>query len=150
MDFPGTAAEPPSAAQPHFPGSAAEPPSAAQPAECGSFTGDQVAALTRGASFLAEPGERDCPACGERSVRAYVTAPDRARRPTLVSYVWCSACRRFVGTRAAHPAGLVFSDPLAVVPAAERRALERSLTGFLGHLDRLWDEGVLPQTFAAA
>ena len=41
------------------------------------------------------------------------------------------------------------SDPLAVLPAAERRALESSLTGFLAHLDRLWDDGVLPQTFTA-
>jgi hypothetical protein len=114
-----------------------------------SFSGDQVAALTRGESFFADPGERDCPACGERRLRAYVTRPERARRPTLVSYVWCSACSRFVGTRARHPEGLVFSDPLAVLPAEGRRELERSLTGFLAHLDRLWDDGVLPQSFAA-
>jgi hypothetical protein len=31
----------------------------------------------------------------------------------------------------------------------EVAAVERSLVGFLAHLDRLWDEGVLPQTFAA-
>lgn len=115
-----------------------------------SFDAAQVEALAQGTSFLAEPGERDCPACGERAVRAYLTVPANARRPTLVSYVWCSACRRFVGTRAAHPAGVVFSDPLAVLSAAERRELERSLTGFLAHLDRLWDDGVLPQSFAAA
>ena len=118
--------------------------------EWGSFTADQVAALAQGASFLAEPGERDCPACGRRSVRAYVNAPENARRPTLVSYVWCSACRRFVGTRARHPAGVVFSDPLAALSVAQRRELERSLVGFLAHLDRLWDDGVLPQSFAVA
>ncbi|RZU49813.1 hypothetical protein EV385_1568 [Krasilnikovia cinnamomea] len=116
----------------------------------GSFTGDQVAALTRGTSFLAEPRERDCPACGRRAVRAYLNAPPQARRPTLVSYVWCSACHRFVGTRAAHPAGIVVSDPLAVLSAEQRRELEGSLVGFLTHLDRLWDSGVLPQTFTAA
>ncbi|MCA2217224.1 hypothetical protein [Jidongwangia harbinensis] len=115
-----------------------------------SFDAGQVEALAQGTSFLVEPGERDCPACGERAVRAYLTTPEAARRPTLVSYVWCSACRRFVGTRAAHPAGLVFSDPLALLSTAERRELERSLTGFLAHLDRLWDDGVLPQSFAAA
>jgi hypothetical protein len=113
----------------------------------GSFTGDQVAALTRGASFLLEPGERECPACGACAVRAYLTVPDNARRPTLISYVWCSACRRFVGTRAAHPPGVVISDPLAGLSPAERRELERSVTGFLAHLDRMWDDGVLPQTF---
>jgi hypothetical protein len=114
-----------------------------------SFSGDEVAALATGSSFFVAPGERDCPSCGERRLRAYVNAPAQARRPTLVSYVWCSACRRFVGTRAKHPEGLVFSDPLAVLTPAERRELEGSLVGFLAHLDRLWDEGVLPQTFAA-
>ena len=114
-----------------------------------SFSGDEVAALTQGESFFVEPGERDCPACGERRLRAYVTAPENARRPTLVSYVWCGGCRKFVGTRARHPEGLVFSDPLAVLSATERRELERSLVGFLAHLDRLWDDGALPQSFAA-
>ncbi|MFC7534291.1 hypothetical protein [Actinoplanes sp. GCM10030250] len=114
-----------------------------------SFDGDQVAALTRGESFFAAPGERDCPACGERRLRAYFTAPENARRPTLVSYVWCGGCEKFVGTRAKHPEGLIFSDPLAVLPAGERRELERSLTGFLAHLDSLWDSGALPQTFTA-
>lgn len=114
-----------------------------------SFSGDEVAALTHGDSFFVAPGERVCPACGERRLRAYVTTPPAARRPTLVSYVWCSACRRFVGTRARHPEGLIFGDPLAALPPDERRALERSLTGFLAHLDQLWDSGVLPQSFAA-
>jgi hypothetical protein len=67
----------------------------------------------------------------------------------LVSYAWCGPCQKFVGTRSRHPEGLVFSDPLALLTAPERRNLERSLTGFLTHLDRLWDEGALPQTFAA-
>jgi hypothetical protein len=112
-----------------------------------SFTGDQLAALTQGPSFLVEPGERGCPACGGRSLRAYLTPAPQAKRPTLVSYVWCSACRTFAGSRAKHPDGVVVSDPLAVLSPADRRALESSLTGFLAHLDRLWDEGVLPQTF---
>ena len=51
--------------------------------------------------------------------------------------------------RARHPEGLVFSDPLATLSAAERRELERSLVGFLAHLDELWDAGALPQTFTA-
>jgi rubredoxin len=114
-----------------------------------TFSGDEVAALTGGESFFAAPAERVCPACGRRRLRAYVTSPAEARRPTLVSYAWCGACRKFVGTRSKHPEGLVFSDPLALLPDAERRDLERTLTGFLAHLDRLWDDGVLPQTFAA-
>lgn len=114
-----------------------------------SFSGDQITALAQGESLFVRPGERECPSCGRRSVRAYVTAPENARRPTLVSYVWCTACRKFVGTRARHPEGLVFSDPLAMLSPAERRELERSLVGFLAHLDELWDAGTLPQTFTA-
>jgi hypothetical protein len=113
-----------------------------------SFNGAQVEALARGVSFIADPGERDCPACGERAVRAYLTVPETAKRPTLVSYVWCAACHRFVGTRAAHPVGLLFSDPLAALPEGGRRELERSLVGFLAHLDGLWESGALPQSFA--
>jgi hypothetical protein len=45
---------------------------------------------------------------------------------------------------------VVFADPLAVLSAAERREVERTLVGFLAHLDRLWDAGVLPQSFAVA
>ncbi len=114
-----------------------------------SFTGDQVAALTHGESFFAAPGERQCPACGQRRLRAYVHAPENARRPTLVSYVWCSGCHKFVGTRAKHPEGLVFADPLAVLTTEQRRTVEGSLVGYLAHLDQLWDSGVLPQSFSA-
>jgi hypothetical protein len=114
-----------------------------------SFSADETAALTKGSSFFAAPAERVCPACGRPRLRAYVTTPPNARRPTLVSYAWCAPCQKFVGTRSRHPEGLVFSDPLALLTAEERRALERTLTGFLTHLDHLWDEGVLPQTFAA-
>ena len=112
------------------------------------FSWAQIEALAQGTSFMAEPGERDCPASGERAVRAYLSMAPNARRPTLVSYVWCTACRRFVGTRSAHPAGLVLSDPLATLGPPERRELERTLTGFLAHLDALWDAGALPQSFA--
>ncbi|MFI5931357.1 hypothetical protein [Actinoplanes sp. NPDC051494] len=118
--------------------------------EWSSFTGTEVTALAQGESFFLAPGERECPACGDRGVRAYVTAPENARRPTLVSYVWCTSCHKFVGTRAKHPEGLVFSDPLATLNAVERRDLERSLVGFLAHLDHLWETGALPQSFAAA
>jgi hypothetical protein len=109
-----------------------------------SFSGDQVEALAQAAGLPEQPRERECPACGERAVRAYLSAPPAARRPTLVSYVWCAACRRFVGTRTARPDGLVFDDPVADWPAPERP----TLVDFLDHLDRLWDDGVLPQRFS--
>src|SRR4051794_12113710 len=119
-------------------------------ADWGSFRPDQIEALATGTSFLADPGERDCPACGERRLRAYVQSPPVARRPTLVSYVWCGGGRKFVGSRARRPDGLVFSAPLAGLTSEHRRELERSLSGFLARLDGLWDDGVLPQSFADA
>ncbi len=112
-----------------------------------SFNGSQVEILAQDTGFPEDPRERDCPACGVRAVRVYLSASPQARRPTLVSYVWCAACRRFVGTRAAHPDGLEFTDPLAELTAERRRELERTVVGFLDHLDRLWDSGVLPQRF---
>ena len=67
----------------------------------------------------------------------------------MVSYVWCAACRKFVGSRSARPEGLAFTDPLAALAPAERRTLEGSLTGGLDHRDRLGADGVRPQTFRA-
>src|SRR6201995_1680335 len=113
--------------------------------EWSTFRPEQIESLATGPSFLVEPGERDCPACGRRRLRADVQSPAAAKRPTLVSYVWCAGCRKFVGSRAKRPDGLVFADPVAGL------GLDRgTLTDFLAHLDRLWDDGVLPQSFAVA
>jgi hypothetical protein len=109
----------------------------------GSFRPAEVEALATGPSFLIEPGERDCPACGVRRLRAYVQSPPAAKRPTLVSYVWCGGCRKFAGSRAKRPDGLVFADPLTGLGRLP-------LVEFLDRLDRLWDDGVLPQSFAVA
>ncbi len=111
------------------------------------FDWAHVRVLAAGAGWPVSATARDCPACGQQAVRAYLCEADMARRPTLVSYIWCTACRRFVGSRQPRPAGLVFTDPLAALLPERRRALEHSLAGFLAHLDRLWDEGVLPQSF---
>lgn len=108
-----------------------------------TFRPAEVERLATGPSFLVEPGERDCPGCGVRRLRTYVQSPSDAKRPTLVSYVWCSGCRKFAGSRARRPDGLAFADPMAGqdhVPLIE----------FFDRLDRLWDDGVLPQTFARA
>src|SRR4051794_23689674 len=83
-----------------------------------------------GAGAPAARGGGASPSGGGRSVRASLSARGGARRPTLFSYVWCRACRRFVGTRAAPPPGLVFSAPLSTLSPADRRELERSLIGF--------------------
>ena len=78
-----------------------------------------------------------------------MTRPELARRPTLVSYVWCSACRKFVGTRARTRRAWSSRTRSPCCPTRSGGELERSLVGFLAHLDELWDDGVLPQTFAA-
>src|SRR4051794_39638442 len=104
-----------------------EPVEPARPASAGSDAGR---------------GERPCPACGVRAVRAYHCEVAGARRPTLLSYIWCTACRRFVGARRPWPAGAVVPDPLAGLAGDDRRALERSVETFLAHLDELWNTGV--------
>ncbi len=117
------------------------------PVRWSSFDGAHMMAMAQAPAFHLEPRERVCPACGARALRAYLSDVPAARRPTVASFVWCGTCRRFVGSRAARPAGLTFTDPLADLPVAERRELERTLVGFLDHLDRLWDSGRLPQSF---
>jgi hypothetical protein len=87
--------------------------------------------------------ERVCPACGETSVRWYHyrnTFRDRAK----VTYVWCSACRRFYG-QTTRQESWELSDPLGELTGDERVALEGDLGTFFGDLDRLWAAGSLPQ-----
>lgn len=93
----------------------------------------------------ARPAERVCPACGAASVRFYMYGSQRLGRPTVVTYTWCADCRRFDGTTGPRPAGFAFTDPLS---PQRRDELGHEVSGLLDYLDRLWDEGHLPQAFA--
>jgi hypothetical protein len=112
-----------------------------------NFDHVQIQALARGPRFRDAPGERACPACGVKAVRSYLYGSERNGNPTVISYTWCSNCHRYSGSTAPRPDGLEFNDPLDQLPTAERQELREDLTGLLSYLDRLWNEGALPQRF---
>lgn len=90
------------------------------------------------------PGEQVCPACGARALRHFVHAGERFGRPILYSYKWCANCRRSNGATGPRPDGLEFTEPLSQEEIDETDGL----SGLLDLLDRLWDEGTLPQSFS--
>jgi hypothetical protein len=110
-----------------------------------NFDYDQIQALARGPRFRDAPGERACPACGVRAVRSYLHAGERLGNPIVMGYTWCANCHRYNGSTGPKPEGLEFDDPLERLPPPERSELGQDLISLLTYLDRLWDEGVLPQ-----
>lgn len=93
-----------------------------------------------------DPGEQVCPACGVRALRHFMHAGERFGRPILFSYRWCANCRRCRGATGPRPDGLAFTEPVS------EEELDRAdgLSGLLDLLDRMWDEGTLPQSFSMA
>jgi len=88
-------------------------------------------------------GEQVCPACGARALRYFAHPGERFGRPILFSYRWCANCRRFTGATGPRPDGLTFTEPLS------RQEIDETdgVSGLLDLLDRMWDEGTLPQSF---
>lgn len=84
-----------------------------------------------------------CPACGAKALRFYMHGWTRLGRPTVITYLWCANCRRYDGSTGPRPAGFDFTDP---VPPDRHNDFTDDLAGFLRFVDRLWDEGRLPQT----
>jgi rubredoxin len=107
------------------------------------FEPDQIAALAAGPRFIEAPAERVCPACGVTAVRSYLHGGERLGNPIVMGYTWCANCHRYSGSTGPKPPGLEFDDPLERRPPDEHRNL--GLIRLLIYLDRLWDEGVLPQ-----
>ncbi len=99
--------------------------------------------------FLAEQARRDgldrelvCPACSERRVRTYRYFSSRTTGPTVISYAWCANCHRYQGGTGPRPPSLSLDDPL---DQSDHERYDHDLFGLLAYLDRLWEEGVLPQ-----
>ena len=80
-------------------------------------------------------------------MRFYVYRHDAGRRPSRISYAWCASCRRFKGWTGPDLDNLKFKDPLGHLSHDQRRTLETDFESFLNRLDKLWEEGKLPQTF---
>jgi len=113
-----------------------------------NYVDDEVARLAA-PPFIEDQGERTCPACGRRTVRQYLYRSLQRQRPSLIGYAWCRSCQRFAGSTGPMPAGLTFDDPLDGLTTDERVAIERDLDHFFRRLDKLWDQGVLPQTVSS-
>src|SRR5690348_3912895 len=111
------------------------------------FDTAEIQALAAGPRFVDQPVERLCPACGKRGVRTYMYGSDRQGRPTIISYTWCTSCRRYHGSVGPRPDGLRFNDPLSHMSRDERKALERKGAELFRTLDELWNSGALPQQF---
>jgi hypothetical protein len=105
------------------------------------FDARQISALAASARVSKEPGERVCPACGQRCVRRYRYPSSRMTGRTVISYAWCSNCHHYAGSTGPLSATSNISDPLS---SEDHSALDSDLPALLKHLDRLWDEGILP------
>lgn len=115
-----------------------------------NFTPDEIRELVKEPPFRDLPTERKCPACGNVSVRTYMYASERwPGNPTVISYTWCASCDRGSGSTGPRPDDLIFTDPLESYSKQERLKLEKR-GGLFQLLNRLWDEGKLPQKFGGA
>ncbi|MEU3064316.1 hypothetical protein AB0P12_06980 [Streptomyces subrutilus] len=63
----------------------------------------------------------------------------------MISYTWCAACRRMSGSTGPLPPGLNISDPWRELDPAAWERFDSNLPRLFTRLDRLWEEGVLPQ-----
>src|SRR4051794_5141508 len=116
----------------------------------GRFTTAEIETLGRERNFLRDRSEWLCPACGEVKIRTYLRNAKHADRPAVISYTWCAACRRMAGSTGALPPGLTIADPWRELAPAAWEEFDRSLPRLFARLDRLWEDGVLPQSIVWA
>lgn len=114
------------------------------------FTSSEVEALGRDRNFLRDQSEWFCPSCGEVSVRTYLRNTKHANRPAVISYTWCAACRKVSGSTGPLPPGLTISDPWRELDPAAWEEFDISLLRLFARFDRLWEDGVLPQSVVRA
>lgn len=110
------------------------------------FTPSEIETLGRERNFLRDQSEWLCPACGEVSVRTYLRKAQHANRPAVISYTWCAACRKMSGSTGPLPPGLIISDPWRELDPVAWEEFDASLHRLFARLDRLWEDGVLPQS----
>lgn len=111
-----------------------------------NFSQEELATLFRGPSVLEDQSERECPACGQTSVRFYVRKSARAGQATLMNHMWCASCGTFFASTGGYPRGLVIHDRWREVDPDGWRDFKSTVKVF-DVLDRLWRRGVLPQSF---
>jgi hypothetical protein len=109
------------------------------------YSSVEVGELGRTAPPLTDTAERTCPRCGQKKVRRYLYDRARTDRMVGISCVWCSNCHGYTATTGAAASDYFeFPDPADDLPALAR-SRDGDLMALLDLLDRLWDDGVLPQ-----
>lgn len=102
------------------------------------FTPEEVKALTSNAKSPEDKTERQCPCCGNKSVRYYYQEY-KSDLPRGNSRFWCYKCRKYVH--------------FSTEPLSKKFEFNNPLEKFYRQefsyddLDAFWDKGLLPQTF---
>jgi hypothetical protein len=114
------------------------------------YSDEEVSRLAADAPLIMRRAESRCPVCGQVAVRFYYHESLPPHRPVGFSYGWCSNCHRYTAaTVEALSVDFDFDDPPAasdVVTRSRTRELDDP-RWLVEQLDKLWDEGVLPQSF---
>jgi hypothetical protein len=109
-----------------------------------AYTDEEVRIL-RGQKDL-PPEEQQCPACAALGIRSYYTMFEGRAQPTIAYQMWCPACHTFTGSYGPALGRVVESDPVKNNPDAPPDGPSpEALDEFFSYLDRLWDQGLLPQ-----
>lgn len=106
------------------------------------YSQDEVASLREQRDLPSDA--QHCPVCGGIGIRRYYRMSHDRPRPVISSCVWCPHCHSYTGSTGPALGRVVTSDPLAGMPDAPADG-PAEMENFLTVLDRLWDQGLLPQ-----
>ncbi|WP_206743467.1 hypothetical protein, partial [Kitasatospora sp. MBT63] len=89
--------------------------------------------------------ERTCPLCGHLGLRSYHREKLGRTTPSMINYLWCSACHGYSSSFTAAERRTVDRDPLQDAYGDRVPELMRDPEGLLVILDGYWEDGRLPQ-----
>lgn len=89
--------------------------------------------------------QRVCPSCGHVGLRVYYHLYRSVNGDRFITYFWCPVCHAFSGSSGPPLGRKVLNDPLASMDPQELLALDANMEKMLKTLDRLWEQGKLPQ-----
>ena len=107
------------------------------------YSSDEIAALSDWEIFSEDLGEHRCPNCRNMSLRIYMFTSRSTGH--LSTQIWCHRCHSYSGWSGPHPDDVVVLDPLQDLSDERFEAINKDEDTFFGYLDRLWEQGTLPQ-----
>jgi hypothetical protein len=107
------------------------------------YSSDEIATLSDWDIFSPALCEHRCPHCSRIMLRIYMYTSRLTG--DLSTQIWCSNCHSYSGWTGPAPDDVIVHDPLAQLPAEEFDALNKDEDTLFGYLDRLWEQGTLPQ-----